>query len=71
MGEKQFCSLEYFNCCWVGVGGGLAGVEQKILFRTCGNRIFRVPDFIQGWETRGESKILFFLFLMLIKGTRR
>ena len=30
-----FCSLEYFNCWWVGVGGGVGGVEQKILFRTC------------------------------------
>ena len=30
---------------------------------------WEVPGFIQGWGAQGESKI-FFLFLMLIKGTK-
>ena len=29
-----FCSLAYFNFWWMGVGGGVGGMEQKILFRT-------------------------------------
>ena len=31
----------------VGGGGGVGGVEQKILFETGWNRIFRVSGFIQ------------------------
>ena len=31
----------------MGVGGGAGGVEQKILFGTGWNRIFRVSGFIQ------------------------
>ena len=64
-----FCSSEYFYCCWVGVGGGVGGVEQNTLFRTGWNRIFCVSGFIQEWVTQGESKISSFVSV-LIKGIR-
>ena len=57
----NFCSLDCFNCWWVGKGG----VKQKILFRTGWNCIFCVPGFIQGWGTQGDSKISSFCFWCL------
>ena len=57
-----FCSLEWFNCWWVGD----CGVEKKAFFRDGWNCIFCVSGFIQGWGTQGESKLPSFFHLFSI-----
>ena len=50
-------SFDIFVVCSTLIAGGGQWHGGKSSFRASCNRIFRVPGFIKGWVTQGESKI--------------